>query len=113
MSKSKRSEFVKKDAAGSPGPGLYESPTRIGKDCHTFTIGERKPEAKPNNVPGPGEYEARDSLMRSKSPSYRIGGGEQRQEIASKNSLPGPGAYDKGDKFGKDATCYTMGEKKE
>lgn len=47
------------------------------------------------NNPGPGAYDAKDSINRDKSPSYRLGTGK-RSEVISKSIIeqPGPGMYD-------------------
>lgn len=47
------------------------------------------------DVPGPGHYDANDSVVKNNNPSVRIGGGTQRADFVSKeqSNLPGPGNY--------------------
>lgn len=38
MSKSQRADIISKNATEMPGPGIYESPSKLGTGPH-FTIG--------------------------------------------------------------------------
>ena len=41
MSNTKRTEFVNKNVSELPGPGVYDSPSKLGSGPH-FTIGNKK-----------------------------------------------------------------------
>lgn len=77
-----------------PGPGNYEDPLKFGKNAPMVSIMGKR-EIKKDNMPGPGTYNASDSIYKSKSPSFRMGTGK-RSEIISReaNHTPGPGIYD-------------------
>lgn len=57
------------------------------------------------DVPGPGHYDADESVVKYNNPSVRIGGGTQRADLVSKEqlNLPGPGNYIQDKQFGADA----------
>ena len=80
-----------------------------------MTIRPRSPSPKPYDVPGPGHYDAKDTITRDESPSYRMRtGAPQRHSLVSKSlaQLPGPGTYANTGKFGREGPQYTMGTKK-
>jgi len=56
-----------------PGPGSYESPHRIGKDCQTHTFSGKGKERRDEKMPGPGSYEKNEDNVRHKSPSFKMG----------------------------------------
>lgn len=70
-----------------PGPGMYSSPHRtIGKDSYQYSMGTKRQDQKANDIPGPGAYDAKDTVMRDKSPSFRLGTGE-RSKIINKSMI--------------------------
>jgi len=56
-----------------PGPTNYADINNFGKNVPTYSIlGKREP-LKKDSVPGPGAYNANDSINRDKSPTFRMG----------------------------------------
>ena len=94
MNTSKRPDIAPKTARNMPGPGSYASPTKIGKDTPSHSIRSGRKDLNKDFVPGPGAYNDTDTLLRDKSPSFRLGSGK-RSEIVSKESAtsPAPGHY--------------------
>jgi len=113
MGTTQRTEIVDKHRVGSPGPGNYDSPSRLGKDCATFTIGEKREEKIRGDSPGPGAYNANESVVKERVVSHKMRS-TNRTEIVHKetSSKPGPGAYDSPSKLGK-GVSYSIGEKRE
>lgn len=56
MSSGKRTEIVSQTAREMPGPGMYDSPTKIGKGGPSFAMQGKTKEMKTLDVPGPGSY---------------------------------------------------------
>ena len=50
MSKDKRLKYAEDD---KPGPGMYESPTKMGKGPK-YTLGTKQKDLNGNKNPGPG-----------------------------------------------------------
>lgn len=49
---------------------------------------------KRDNIPGPGAYNAADSINRDKSPSFRMGQSQRVSMINKEQTMaPGPGSY--------------------
>jgi hypothetical protein len=74
------------------------------------SIGGKPKDMKKDIVPGPGAYDARDSLVKSFTPSY-VQGKSKRTEFVSRMQaeMPGPGNYDNDHKtFGKDAPKVSL-----
>ena len=66
-----------------PGPGMYDSPSRLGKGGPSYTMKSARKEFSKDDNPGPGAYELNNSINRDKSPSYRMGTG-QRTTVVNK-----------------------------
>lgn len=73
-------------------------------------MGGRSGSPERNDGPGPGQYEANESMIKYKSPSYKITHGSQRVSMVSKEqmTLPGPGNYAHLREFGQDAKAFSM-----
>mmetsp|Transcript_14602 Transcript_14602/g.19762 ORF Transcript_14602/g.19762 Transcript_14602/m.19762 type:complete len:209 (-) Transcript_14602:264-890(-) len=85
--------FSVEQAANQPGPGQYESPE---KQAIAFTMGQKR-EARIENTPGVGSYNANSELTVSKEASVKIS--QAKREELWKDELktaqtPGPGAQD-------------------
>jgi len=39
-----------------PGPGVYDSPSKIGKDVPAYSMSSKREEKKRDKTPGPGSY---------------------------------------------------------
>ncbi len=64
-----------------------------------------------NMNPGPGHYN-NVTVMRMKSPEYKIGNATQRPKI-NDELVPGPGTYSVKSKLGEENPKYFIGEKRE
>ena len=108
MNTSKRPDIAPKTARNMPGPGTYASPTKIGKDTPAYSIRSGRQDQKKDYIPGPGAYNETDTLMRDKSPSYRLGSG-LRSEIVSREAAikPAPGHYHHNTTIG-GGPCFTF-----
>jgi len=71
MGTTQRTEIVDKNRVGSPGPGNYESPSKLGKGV-SFSIGEKREERNRNDSPGPGAYEGNDSVVKERVRSAKM-----------------------------------------
>lgn len=60
----KRGTFVPTQIDEEPGPGMYNVEDKKGGG---FTFGKEQPSHIDVNVPGPGAYDAKDSLVKSGS----------------------------------------------
>lgn len=91
-----------------PGPGTYESPSRIGQG-NGFTIGGKAKDIVDNNKPGPGAYDPKDFLTKDKVPTASMSK-SNRASLVSKNAkdTPGPGNYISHSEFGKDGKSVTI-----
>jgi hypothetical protein len=83
----------------TPGPGTYndEEVYSFGHNAPKFSIGKspRKEKKGMDEVPGPGQYEIKDSAInftKDKSPAFKLSNASR--DIKYKNDLPGPGEYD-------------------
>lgn len=57
-----------------PGPGNYADINNFGKNVPSFSIQSKREALKRDMIPGPGSYNAADTVVnRDKSPSYRMG----------------------------------------
>ena len=107
-SNTSRVEFVHKDRPFTPGPGQYESPSRL--DNKSYTIGRRPNSPSYSEVPGPGAYNADESIVKHNNPSVRINSATTRSQLVSKEhqNLPGPGNYNQSRAFGSDAQSFQI-----
>lgn len=46
---------------------MYDSPSKLGKDTPVYTIQSKRQELRRDLSPGPGEYDAKDTLSKDKS----------------------------------------------
>lgn len=99
-----------------PGPGNYESDMLVfGKNGQKVGIRGKSKEMKHLEVPGPGSYDNKDSLIKSQARSVRIGS-SSRGDIVDKKlmEMPGPGNYSETVTFGKNGISATIsGKRKE
>ena len=111
MSKSNRGDIVSSETKSKPGPGNYESPSKIGTGI-SYKFGEKHRDAVDSDIPGPGSYEPKDTLNKDAIRAHSISK-SNRGDFVSKSAkeLPGPGNYDDGQEFGKNAVSFTMGGK--
>ena len=74
MSHSQRPDIVNKSVRELPGPGNYANNNEFGKNAPSFSMQSKREALKRDMIPGPGSYNAADSVVnRDKSPSYRMG----------------------------------------
>jgi hypothetical protein len=64
MGSSKRQELVSKEVTSLPGPGVYDSPSKFGKEGVKFTFQGKKEHSYGTLSPGPGAYDAKDTLVK-------------------------------------------------
>ena len=97
-----------------PGPGIYESPTRFGKDGAQYTIGGKKEHSYATLSPGPGAYDAKDVLVKDSISQIAIST-THRGDIVSKSAkeLPGPGIYDQKSYIGQGPSVTIHGRPKD
>lgn len=98
MPSSARGDLVSKDQKSLPGPGVYESPSKMGSGPFFSIKGRIEGPAK-DMIPGPGHYEPSESATKYQSPSCKMvreRSSSARNEIISteKKLMPGPGTYD-------------------
>eukprot|EP01083_Nonionella_stella_P031241 85519_1 len=82
-----------------PGPGQYRGEQAyqarvVGRAAPVFSIGGRRPEPPPGDVPGPGMYQIRGSTAGGwgpASPQYSIR--TRRKNGSERWKTPGPGTY--------------------
>ena len=73
MPTEKRLQYFESKHGSQPGPGNYDSPSKLGKDCPNYTIGEKRGDLNKRDIPGPGTYDARDTLSKERPHSAFIG----------------------------------------
>lgn len=90
----------------TPGPGNYNSPSRI-IEKNGYYMGEKLKTRDRDNNPGPGNYNPDDKFSKLKSPNCKIGSEKRGGNNKYKESVPGPGNYkfynpmlDKGPHYG-------------
>ena len=83
MGHGQRENIISKEEQNKPGPGHYDSPTRMGEGTK-YTIGEKRDDYRNNNVPGVGTYDAKDDLLRSSISTAQMGN-TKRQDIVNQN----------------------------
>lgn len=66
-----------------PGPGIYESPSKFGRDGQRYTIGGKKEQSYKTLSPGPGAYEPKDALVKDSASTIAISK-TKREDIVSK-----------------------------
>ena len=101
--------MVGRDARQNVGPGQYDSPSKLGGP--QYTIGEKRGHSPDNGVPGAGQYDARDTLTRGRTPAANISG-TQRPDLVGRDAKAnvGPGHYDSPSRS--NGPHYTIGEKR-
>ena len=62
-----------------PAPGQYsnENYKAFGSDCKSFKIRDKGREERKDFSPGPGHYNANDSIVKDKSVAFKMHGGER------------------------------------
>ena len=77
-----------------PGPGVYEIKPKTEGPSYSFR--PKFEDRLKHHVPGPGNYDPKNSMTSSKMPSWVIGRSE-KSGIVDKDSkfVPGPGSYAK------------------
>lgn len=76
----------------SPGPGNYNSPTRLIEKSGYY-MGSRIQSKKKDDLPGPGNYNPEDKYCKTKNPDCKIGTSPRGESTKYKASIPGPGNY--------------------
>jgi hypothetical protein len=84
----------------------------FGKNAPLGRIHGKIGQTSRNSNPGPGQYNENVTVMRQKSPSYKIGSSTQRAKMQSE-LVPGPGSYTVKSKLGEENPKYSIGEKHE
>jgi len=59
------------------GPGAYDVTKEIGKDKPKFSFGRKLSNTRASNIPGPGEYEPRETLSKERVKTPVIKKGER------------------------------------
>lgn len=71
-------------------------------------MGGKSKERIDSMSPGPGHYNANDSLSKERTPQYKMSLTERADIVAkSMKDLPGPGVYDQESKLGKSGPNVT------
>jgi len=83
MGSTSRTEIVHKETSSKPGPGAYDSPSKLGKGV-CYSIGEKREERIKIDSPGPGAYTANDSVVKERIRSTKMSKTE-RGEFVSKH----------------------------
>jgi len=110
MSKSNRGDIVSSETKSKPGPGNYESPSKIGTGI-SYKFGEKHRDAVDSDIPGPGSYEPKDSLNKDTIPAHSISKSHRGDIVSRENlSMPGPGNYESPSRIGT-GISYKFGEK--
>ena len=63
IGKDKRLKYF--NDSDKPGPGQYDSPSKLGK-APTYTMGNKKKDVFKNENPGPGQYDGKDALTKDR-----------------------------------------------
>lgn len=79
MSKDKRLKYFNSD---DPGPGAYDSPSKLGK-APKYTMGNKSKGAIDNKIPGPGSYNNNVDVVKDKIISHKIIG-SKREDFLNK-----------------------------
>jgi len=78
-----------------------------------YTFQGKSPDRQNNDSPGPGGYDANESLTKSRVQAYKMSNTQRTQIVdKTKTGSPGPGIYDSPSKLGK-GVSYSIGEKRE
>lgn len=80
------------DDKNTPAPGSYEIPSKL-KEGPQYSMHGRTQPARPFDSPGPGQYNHDKSVVREKSPSYKIGSAKREESTERYYEIPGPGTY--------------------
>ncbi len=93
-----------------PGPGHYESPTRMGKGP-AYEMGKKYKDLSDNKIPGPGYYEVKESRT---SRAYKMSETKRTEIVAEEHARsPSPGQYDNDfNTCGKKSIGYTISSTK-
>jgi Sperm-tail PG-rich repeat len=75
-------QIVSKETKTIPGPGYYESPTRIGSGPKV-QIHAKLNDISRNVNPGPAYYNPTEVLVRERSPKYTIDPSTERMKAVS------------------------------
>jgi hypothetical protein len=87
-----RPEQVTRDQRAFPAPGTYQQPGLFCTDgAPKYTIGEKHPGERGDDVPGPGTYSSKYGLVHPSSPVTKINPHSAETPIPY---TPGPGQYD-------------------
>ena len=91
FSLSKANKGLKFSINNEVGPGQYHP--QIVSKAIPYTMSKSPRDSKPNNIPGPGNYEIKPNLTHNQSPSITLTK-EPKAELFRINKNPGPGKYD-------------------
>ena len=84
-----------------PGPGQYELKTIVGNEGQKYSIKGKYQQHKKDQIPGPGNYNPKDDIVRLGTPGTVMTQGK-RQGLGSRgDSAPGPGTYDQNNSMDK------------
>lgn len=70
---SNRGDIISKEVGNLPGPGTYTDGKKFGEGVPTYSIRGRPNDMNPEDIPGPGTYQANYEMTRAHSPSYKQG----------------------------------------
>lgn len=89
------------------GPGEYNVSKEIGRDAPKYSFGRRISQLRRSEMPGPGEYNPRESLSsdRVRSPVIKMG---ERFPPRRESQSPDPGNYHRDQYFAKDTTPISL-----
>lgn len=109
--------------ADIPGPGSYSHPEKMGVEGPKLSFGDKRPDSRPMETPGPGAYSAypvKSSAMEPNEPESMVPnspkygfGTAPREARPSSGGSPGPGAYDGRSPRLSGAPKYSMGLKRD
>ncbi len=92
MGKGKRPPLLP-DKEG-PGPCNYDIPSKIGKEGPKPLLHGKRPEEKPEPLPGPGSYSPNFRATLEKFPAIALSTGPRvEKDFSTKKDVPGPGQY--------------------
>lgn len=68
---SQRGDIVSREEIEKPGPGSYPEGKKFGEGIPTYSIRGKPNDQRPNDVPGPGQYNDKSDAIKYQSPSYK------------------------------------------
>ena len=73
-----------------PGPGQYDTPSRIGQGRKALLFARNLPEMDRSRSPGPADYSPSDLTANC---SYSVGRSKRHRTLSQHDVGPGPGSY--------------------